>query len=210
MFIETPHPSKVVEEPDPLAHIVIPEIDRNEDPLHHMAKVMWHAANPDADHRLYHAQHATGEINELPWHSADHINSLAISDGEKKKLIERFANTPPIPQTQPNTFFEIEPDNVPTGITGEVKGFGTQFPINPNKGDMFLRVDQLPSRLYKFNGNQWIEVDKSLSDQHAYDRAYIDHLINKIESGEYDPDLLSDAERTSIEQRLNDNCSETG
>jgi hypothetical protein len=65
-----------------------------------------------------------------------------------------------------------------------------------------LRVDQIPSVLYKFNGRNWIEVDKSLTDQHAYDEAYIDHLISKIESGEYDPDLLSDAERDSIERRL--------
>ena len=57
--------------------------------------------------------------------------------------------------------------------------------------------------LYKFNGNLWIEVDKALTDGHAYDVAYIDHLISKIESGEYDPDLLSDAERDSIERRLN-------
>jgi hypothetical protein len=94
----------------------------------------------------------------------------------------------------------LEADNVPHA--GEVKGFGTQFPANSNKGDMFLRVDRLPSALYKFNGNIWIEVDKALSDQHAYDTAYIDHLISKIDSGEYDPELLSDAERTSIEQRL--------
>jgi hypothetical protein len=67
---------------------------------------------------------------------------------------------------------------------------------------MFLRVDQIPSVLYKFNGRNWIEVDKSMSDQHAYDDAYIDHLISKIETGEYDPDLLSNAERDAIEQRL--------
>jgi hypothetical protein len=67
---------------------------------------------------------------------------------------------------------------------------------------MYLRVDQIPSQLYKFNGRNWIEVDKALSDQHAYDEAYIDHLISKIESGEYDPELLSDAERDSIEKRL--------
>jgi hypothetical protein len=67
---------------------------------------------------------------------------------------------------------------------------------------MFLRVDQLPSVLYKFNGSQWIEVDKNQSDQHAYNNSYIDHLIEKISTGEYDPDLLSDAERDSIEQRL--------
>jgi hypothetical protein len=89
------------EQPDPFAHIVVPEIDRNEDPLHHMAKVMWHAANPDDDHRLHHALHQAGEIDRLPWHTADHINSLAISDGEKKQLIERFANTPPLPKPTP-------------------------------------------------------------------------------------------------------------
>lgn len=197
------------EEIDPLAHIVVPEIDRNEDPLHHMAKVMWHAANPDDDHRIHHALHQAGEINRLPWHTDEHINSLAISDGEKKQLITRFANIPPIPKPAPEPitrFVEIDalklrPDNIP-GQTGEVKGFGTQFPSTANKGDMFIRVDQLPSALYKFNGNLWIEVDKDLTDNHAYDEAYIDHLISKIESGEYDPDLLSNAEQESIERRL--------
>ena len=67
---------------------------------------------------------------------------------------------------------------------------------------MFLRVDRLPSALYKYNGANWIEVDKDLSDNYAYDDAYIDHLIVKIDSGEYDPELLSDAERDHIEQRL--------
>ena len=96
-------------------------------------------------------------------------------------------------------------DNAPPSVNGEMRGFGTTFPDTVVKGDMFLRVDQLPSALYKFNGNSWIEVDKSLSDQHAYDAAYIDHLISKLESGEYDPDLLSDAERDNIEKRLKNN-----
>jgi hypothetical protein len=97
---------------------------------------------------------------------------------------------------------ELEADNQPQGLQGEVKGFGTSFPLDAHKGDMFLRVDQLPSILYKFNGVNWIEVDKSLSDQHAYDDAYIDHLIDKISSGEYDPELLSEAERDRIESKL--------
>jgi hypothetical protein len=91
---------------------------------------------------------------------------------------------------------------VPTGATGEVRGFGSSFPTDAKKGDMFLRVDRLPSGLYKFNGNMWIEVDKALSDNHAWDDAYIEHLIAKIGSGEYDPDLLSDAERDRIEAKL--------
>jgi hypothetical protein len=96
----------------------------------------------------------------------------------------------------------LQADNHPAGIQGEVKGFGTNFPAEAIKGDMFLRVDRLPSTLYKFNGASWIEVDKALSDQHAFDDAYIEHLIEKISSGEYDPDLLSDAERDRIEFKL--------
>ena len=92
-------------------------------------------------------------------------------------------------------------DNTPT--TGTMLGFGIAFPKQANKGDTFLRVDRMPSILYKYNGTRWIEVDKKFSDQYAYDDAYIDHLISKIESGEYDLDLLSDAERDQIEQRLN-------
>ena len=175
-------------------------------------KYVRYVTNPDDDHRIHHALHQAGEINRLPWHTDEHINSLAISDGEKKQLMTRFANLPPIPKPpspapEPITRFveidalKLRPDNVPTQ-TGEVKGFGTQFPAVVNKGDMFLRVDQLPSMLYKFNGTRWIEVDKALTDGHAYDVAYIDHLISKIESGEYDTELLSDAERDSIERRL--------
>jgi hypothetical protein len=100
----------------------------------------------------------------------------------------------------PWTTLGLEADNV--GIQGQMTGFGTAFPTNPAKGDMFLRVDQLPSALYKYNGKTWIAVDKSLSDQYAYDTAYIDHLISKIESGEYDPELLSVAEQDQIEHRL--------
>jgi hypothetical protein len=99
----------------------------------------------------------------------------------------------------PWSTLELEADNAPQG---NVRGFGSQFPIDAVKGDMFLRVDRIPSALYKYNGNQWIEVNKTLSDQYAYDDAYIDHLISKIDSGEYDPDLLSDAELEQITKRL--------
>ena len=81
-------------------------------------------------------------------------------------------------------------------------GFGINFPDSPKKGDKFVRVDRLPSVVYKFNGNDWIEVDKNLSDSYTYDIAYIDHLIDRIETGEYDIDLLSESERDQVAQRL--------
>ena len=81
-------------------------------------------------------------------------------------------------------------------------GFGISFPPQAHKGDTFVRVDQMPNMVYKFNGSDWIIVDKNLSDNYTYDAAYIDHLISKLESGEYDPDYLSDVEREQIAQRL--------
>ena len=120
---------------------------------------------------------ATGAITELPWNDAKFRAQVLGQQG-------------------------LEADNVPTGATGEVRGFGSSFPTDAKKGDMFLRVDRLPSGLYKYNGNMWIEVDKSLSDNHAWDDAYIEHLITKLTSGEYDPDMLSDAEADAIARRV--------
>jgi hypothetical protein len=81
-------------------------------------------------------------------------------------------------------------------------GFGPEFPPNPHKGDTFVRTDRTPNQVYKFNGSNWIQVDKSVSDSYTYNTAYIDHLIEKISQGEYDPDLLSNSEQEQVEQRL--------
>jgi hypothetical protein len=81
-------------------------------------------------------------------------------------------------------------------------GFGTSFPETATKGDTFVRVDTVPNVVYKFNGTNWIAVDKNLSDSYTYDSAYIEHLINKISTGEYDPELLSDSERQQLEMHL--------
>lgn len=83
--------------------------------------------------------------------------------------------------------------------------FGIKFPENPTKGDTYIRVDHLPTKLFKWNGVKWIEVDKNITDTFAYNDEYIDHLIAKIGSGEYDPDLLNPSEREQIEQRLRNN-----
>jgi hypothetical protein len=80
--------------------------------------------------------------------------------------------------------------------------FGNQFPPNPGRGDTFVKTDRMPPQLYKFNGDEWIIIDKNSTDNYTYDTAYIDHLIDKIATGEYDPDLLSDIEREQVAERL--------
>lgn len=80
--------------------------------------------------------------------------------------------------------------------------FGQVLPDNPVKGYQFLHTGYIPSRLYKHNGMAWIEVNKNLSDSYAYNTAYIEYLMDRIVSGEYDPELLSIAEQQQIEIKL--------
>jgi len=80
--------------------------------------------------------------------------------------------------------------------------FGTEFPEYPIKGDTCVRVDSLPSKLYKYNNTTWIEINKDTTDVFSYNDKYIAYLIEKLGSGEYDPELLNDAERSQIEQQL--------
>jgi hypothetical protein len=102
------------------------------------------------------------------------------------------------------TLTEEDADNVDliTTRSGQA-GFGIEFPSNPDKGDMFLRVDSLPNRLYKWNGTKWIEISKESTDTYAYDKEYIRYLIEKIRNGEYSIDDLSQAEIDQITSKLN-------
>ena len=100
---------------------------------------------------------------------------------------------------------EQDADNVPTSSKVSDAGFGTQFPTNPNKGDMFLHVDILPNKLFKWNGQKWIEIAKSTTDRYAYEEEYIQYITDKIVSGEYDMDNLSKSEQDEVLKRLSYN-----
>lgn len=88
-------------------------------------------------------------------------------------------------------------------VTPISTSFGTQFPKFAHKGDTFIRVDVLPNRVFKFDGKRWFEINKDTVDSYLYDDNYIKYLIGKIDSGEYDPELLSDKEKEQIESYLN-------
>ena len=152
--------------------------------LQQHAMRIWKINNPGETYKKYIDLKEEDKIEYLPWNHPDHIERLQLSDRELKQFQ-----------------LGLEADN--EAIAGEVKGFGINYPQNPNKGDMFLRVDSWPSQLYKYNGKQWIPVNKNLSDGYVYDDAYIEHLIEKIDAGEYDPELLSEAEQERIAYHLN-------
>ena len=80
--------------------------------------------------------------------------------------------------------------------------FNNQFPENPGKGDLCLRTDHLPFRLYKWNNVKWIELDRISTDRFAYNEDYIKYLVGRIEIGQYDRDLLTGLEEDQIKRYL--------
>lgn len=79
--------------------------------------------------------------------------------------------------------------------------FGTVFPKIASKGDIFVRVDVLPNKVFKFDGKKWIEVNKDLTDSYL-SNDYVNYLIDKVGKAEVDLDQLSESERERILEQL--------
>ena len=152
----------------------------------------------------------TAPVPETPEHDDD-VEVEQESSDEIKAAMTRWKEQNPDDtlKNQRHRLQRGEIDQLPwlLPLTNE-SGFGPEFPQDPHKGDTFVRTDRTPNQVYKFNGTDWIQVDKSVSDSYTYNTAYIDHLIEKISHGEYDPDLLSNSEQEQVEQRLKDTTKE--
>ena len=94
--------------------------------------------------------------------------------------------------------FRISADN---GVSVKTS-FGTQFPVYATKGDIFVRVDVLPNRVFKFYNKKWVDINKDQSDTYLLDDQYIQFLLDKVQSGEYDVELLTENEKSHIETLL--------
>ena len=81
--------------------------------------------------------------------------------------------------------------------------FGTAWPTNPVKGDLFLKVDTKPNKFFKWNGRKWIEIDRHrVDDSLVYDEKYIDYVIDKVRRGHREYEDLSEIERAQIMERI--------
>jgi hypothetical protein len=80
--------------------------------------------------------------------------------------------------------------------------FGTEFPKFARSGDIYTRTDSLPHRVFKFNGSKWVEMKREQTSVYLQNIPYLQLLISKIESGEYDPELLTANEEESIAHYL--------
>lgn len=124
--------------------------------------------------------------------------TLQESDGGYVSFEGKSVSKSALQGMRPDLFLQVDSANQPN------TSFGATFPKFAKKGDTFVRVDTLPNRVFKFSGNNWIEVNKDLST-YMYDEAYLKYLIGKIDSGEYDVDLLAENEKALIEEYLTTN-----
>lgn len=180
-----------VSEPEPE-----PESRRVEDvpPVQTIKVVPVQWQNTDAIWDMVKPQPKVNPVDTIP--AVPKVEEPAPEPNEEHKDGER----PFMAHRRGEEKFQGEPDSLPE--TSDKFTWGSDYPINADRGDLFLRTDTLPMALYKYNGNKWIAVDKKLNDRYTFDDQYIDFLIGQISSGQYDPELLTDSERLQIEQRL--------
>lgn len=99
--------------------------------------------------------------------------------------------------------------DIDIGSTGSAT-FGTTWPQNPARGDLFLKVDTKPNRLYKWNGRKWMEIDRGrVDDTLVFDPKYVDHLIQEVKKGWREFEELSDMEKNQIVARIRELGSNT-
>ena len=122
--------------------------------------------------------------------------TLQESDGGYVSFEGKSVSKGALQGLRPDLFLQVDSGNQSN------TNFGTTFPKFSKKGDIFVRVDTLPNRVYKFSGSKWIEINKEHTDSYLYDEEYIKYLINQIELGNYDIDLLAENERVQIEDYL--------
>jgi cytochrome c oxidase subunit IV len=83
--------------------------------------------------------------------------------------------------------------------------FGVNYPANPMKGHLHVHTGVLPSKLYKYNGTTWIEVDKSISDSYTSNEQYIKFLIGQLDQNIITVDDLTVAEQEMVSEYLKNN-----
>ena len=80
--------------------------------------------------------------------------------------------------------------------------FGKEFPNRPEREQMHVDISALPTKLYKFELGQWVEVDKTLNSSYTNNDNYIRYLIGVLQTGELLPDKLTENELSMIEEYI--------
>ena len=92
------------------------------------------------------------------------------------------------------------PNGFPLGMTGldgaSISGAGISFPVNPQVGDYFLRIDYFPQLLYRWDGRVWVRISSNVRTDTGFtqdDQSLLSGFINdtaqtKLTDGTYVPE----------------------
>jgi hypothetical protein len=81
--------------------------------------------------------------------------------------------------------------------------FGPTLPENNvMRGDTWINTAKIPHQMHRYTGQEWIPLP--LESNSTFDDEYIDYLIQQLDNGRYDPELLSTNELDQITQRLHE------
>jgi hypothetical protein len=63
---------------------------------------------------------------------------------------------------------------------------------------VFTRVDVLPHKLFRYDGDKWFEINKELTSVYLDNQGYIEKLKSDVANGQIDPEDLTEDERAEI------------
>lgn len=66
---------------------------------------------------------------------------------------------------------------------------------------MFVRVDALPNKLYRWTGTNWMQLDKETTDTYLNEE-YITHLIYLVQNGHTELEELTKQEQEEVENAI--------
>lgn len=140
-------------------------------------------------------------IKEVPVEKI--VERIVEKPVEVIKTVEKIVEVPVIQQSDISAQLAPVADTFDPFSQKGSATFGTAWPAHPAKGDLFLKVDSKPNKLYKWNGRKWIEIDRQrVNDTLVYDPAYIDYIIDQVRRGHRDYEDLSEVEKSQILARI--------
>ena len=80
-------------------------------------------------------------------------------------------------------------------------GFGTAFPDEKHLSKYFIRIDEMPSKVYEHAGKDWILVDHKVLDKENIEM-YVLYLIDQISAGKIKLNDLGERELTKVEDKV--------
>lgn len=90
--------------------------------------------------------------------------NLTLVNSDVEVTTDTLINDTPRPLRDGYSGYLLEDGIAANGpLPGDAQyGFGIQFPIAAAIGDMFLRTDFLPNRLFRFDGRRWVKQEDAM------------------------------------------------